>query len=303
MNFQPVVKIAMITLGLLFVNLTCLTAADLVSIDDILANPDTYENQVVIIKGQVTRFSQGNDNTTDSYLMQGEYGNTISVTTMEARPEVFKVYEVEGTVVKDPYNGKPYIIEKSKNIVRDTSGMNNPLILFAFFIGFLILAVLVIVLLARTSKLHGVERPKDMISTSGNSAIDYNNDFKTIRIPTNTPKTLQFIPGKLIITAGEDQGKEFLISGYPTPKGNVVSIGREVVVGERMYSHIQLNDRTVSRRQAELIHKEDKLFLKNISETNYTALDGKELGPQEVRHVKQNAVIKMGDLEFQYVID
>jgi hypothetical protein len=182
--------------------------------------------------------------------------------------------------------------------------MNNPLILFGFFIGFLVLAVLIIVLIARTSKLNGMERPQEMVSTSGgNSAINYDNDFKTIRIPTNTPKTLQFIPGKLIIVAGEDKGKEFLISGYPTAKGNVVSIGREVVVGERMYSHIQLNDKTVSRRQAELIQKDEKLYLKNVSETNYTSLNNKELSPQEVRHVQKDAVIKMGDLEFQYVLE
>jgi hypothetical protein len=296
-------RLTFLLIGLIAISISALKAADDVPIDDILSDPKSFDNQIVTIKGQVTRFTPGNENTTDSYLVQGEYGNTISVTTMDERPEVFKVYEIVGTVVLDPYNGTPYVIEKNKDIVRDTSGMNNPLILFAFFIGFLILAVLVIVLLARTSKLHGVDRPKEMVTTSGNSAIDYNNDFKTIRIPTNTPKTLQFIPGKLVITSGEDEGKEFLISGYPTPKGNVVSIGREVVVGERMYSHIQLNDRTVSRRQAELIHKDDKLFLRNVSETNYTSLEGKELGPQEVRHVKKNAVIKMGDLEFQYIVD
>ncbi len=274
---------------------------DLVSIDKILATPSAFENQPVNLKGLVTKFIPGDENAVDRYLIQSEFANTtISITTMSGKPEVFKVYEVTGTVVLDPYNGTPYVIEKGRDLVRDTSGFNHPLILFAFFVGFLILAVLVIVLLARTSKHHHTEMPVEMVTTRGNSAIDYNNDFKTIRIPSNTPKTLQFIPGKLIITAGEDKGKEFLISGYPTPKGNVVSVGREVVVGERMYSHIQLNDKTVSRRQAELIHKEDKLFLRNISETNYTSLDGKELGLQEVREVNKNAFIKMGDLEFQY---
>lgn len=302
-NKKNTMRLSVVVFTYLLSGMQMLFAADRVSIDEILANPTEYDNQLVNIKGQVTRFTPGSENVTDSYLILGEFGNTISVTTLDQKPEVFKVYEVEGTVVLDPYNGTPYVIEKQKELVRDTTGMNNPLILFAFFIGFLILAVLVIVLLARTSKLHGVERPKDMVTTSGNAAIDYNNDFKTIRIPTNTPKTLQFIPGKLIITAGEDKGKEFLISGYPTPKGNVVSVGREVVVGEKMYSHIQLNDKTVSRRQAELIHKDDKLFLRNVSETNYTSLDGKELGTQEVRHIKKNAIIKMGDLEFQYTTD
>lgn len=275
----------------------------LVPINEILETPRNYDNQVIIVKGQVTRFTPGDQQSASSYVLQDEFGSTISITTMDAKPEVFKVYEVSGTVVMDNYTKQPYIIEKSRDLLRDTSGMNNPLILFAFFIGFLVLAVLVVVLIARTSKIQGVERPKEMVSTSGGSAIDYNNDFKTIRIPTNTPKTLQFIPGKLVIIAGEDQGKEFLISGYPTPKGNVVSIGREVVVGEKMYSHIQLNDRTVSRRQAELIHRDGKLYLKNISETNYTSLNNKELSPQEVRHVQKDAIIKMGDLEFQYLLD
>lgn len=133
----------------------------------------------------------------------------------------------------------------------------------------------------------------------------YEADFRTIKIVPPAPQTITFIPGKLEIISGEDKGKSFRIAGFPTSEGSVVSIGREVVTGERAYAHIQLNEkfRTVSRRQAELIYKDHKLLIRNLSETNLTQVDGLELQPGECTELKPDAKIRTGELEFQYKIN
>ncbi|HEX2869108.1 MAG TPA: FHA domain-containing protein [Ignavibacteriales bacterium] len=133
----------------------------------------------------------------------------------------------------------------------------------------------------------------------------YEADFRTIKIVPPAPQTITFIPGQLEIISGEDKGKSFRIAGFPTAEGSVVSIGREVVTGEKAYAHIQLNEkfRTVSRRQAELIYKDHKLLIRNLSETNLTQVDGLELQPGECAELKPNAKIRTGELEFQYKIN
>jgi hypothetical protein len=124
--------------------------------------------------------------------------------------------------------------------------------------------------------------------------------FKTIVVSPSAPKTIKFIAGFLEILNGEDKGKNFRIAGYPTPTGGIVTIGREEVTGERAFAHIQLREKTVSRKQAELISTDGKLYIKNLSETNFTKVDGVELKPEERIELKPDSVIKMGELEFRY---
>jgi hypothetical protein len=129
------------------------------------------------------------------------------------------------------------------------------------------------------------------------------NDFKTIKITKSAPpKTLKFIPGKLVITNGEDKGKEFRIAGYPTPDGSIVSIGREEVKGDRSYAHIQLLQPTISRKQAEIISYGGNLYLKNLSETNLTQVDGIEVQPGQKVQLKPGSTIIAGEIEFKYVV-
>jgi|WetSurMetagenome_2_1015567.scaffolds.fasta_scaffold111026_1 hypothetical protein len=128
------------------------------------------------------------------------------------------------------------------------------------------------------------------------------NDYKTVRIAISSPKTLKFVPGQLVIASGEDKGKSFRIAGYPTPEGSIVSIGRESVTGDRAYSHVQIDNKfsTVSRKQAEIISREGKLFVKNLSETNLTQVDGIEIKPGQLAELKAGSTIRTGELEFQY---
>jgi len=119
------------------------------------------------------------------------------------------------------------------------------------------------------------------------------------------PKTMKFVPGRLVIAAGPDQGKEFRIAGRPTPEGNVVTIGRAEVEGEKAFAHIQLGDtyRTVSRMQAEIIQQDDTILLKNTSETNPTMVNGNHVPTGESVELEGGDMIRMGELMLRYERD
>ncbi len=119
------------------------------------------------------------------------------------------------------------------------------------------------------------------------------------------PKTMKFVPGRLVVAAGPDQGKEFRIAGHPTPEGNVVTIGRAKVEGERAFAHIQLGDtyRTVSRMQAEIIQQDQTILLKNKSETNPTMVNGDQLPTEETMELTDGDMIRMGELMLRYERD
>lgn len=119
------------------------------------------------------------------------------------------------------------------------------------------------------------------------------------------PKTMKFVPGRLVIAAGPDQGKEFRIAGRPTPDGNVVTIGRAEVEGERAFAHIQLGDtyRTVSRMQAEIIQQDQTILLKNKSETNPTMVNGDQVPAGTTVKLQDEDMIRMGELMLRYEHD
>ena len=119
------------------------------------------------------------------------------------------------------------------------------------------------------------------------------------------PTTMKFVPGRLVIAAGPDQGKEFRIAGRPTPEGNVVTIGRAEVEGEKAFAHIQLGDtyRTVSRMQAEIIQQDDTILLKNTSETNPTMVNGDHVETGESVELEGGDMIRMGELMLRYERD
>jgi predicted component of type VI protein secretion system len=213
-------------------------------------------------------------------------------------------------------------LEKSDKIEKDDSGeeigvlpdkgMSFYIIVAAIVI---VIIVLVVLLIKMTSKKNEVEvnvnqptstpppvpqpAPQPVQSTSVSD-----DDYKTIKLVRDSAKTLKFIPGKLEIVSGPDAGKSFRLSGYPTSQGSVVTIGTLEEKGDRQYAHIQIDKsfRTVSRRQAEIIfnEKEKKLYIKNLSNTNYTKVDDVELNPNEAIELKDGSVISMGELSFRY---
>lgn len=145
------------------------------------------------------------------------------------------------------------------------------------------------------------------IKSESSSSLDSSSDGggpATLKFQA-PPKTMKFIPGKLVVTAGPDQGKEFRIAGHPTPEGNVVTIGRAEVDGERAFSHIQLGDtyRTVSRMQAEIVQEDQDIYLKNKSTTNPTMVNGEEVPPEEKVSLQNDDLIRMGELILRYELE
>lgn len=119
------------------------------------------------------------------------------------------------------------------------------------------------------------------------------------------PKTMKFIPGKLVVSAGPDQGTEFRIAGHPAEEGNVVTIGRAKVEGERAFAHIQLGEtyRTVSRIQAEIVQKDDgEVLLRNKSTTNPTLVNNEILPAEETVKLSDGDLIQMGELVMRYEV-
>jgi pSer/pThr/pTyr-binding forkhead associated (FHA) protein len=125
-------------------------------------------------------------------------------------------------------------------------------------------------------------------------------NLKTMIIPATSSRTMKFIPGGLEVMTGDDKGRTIRISGYPTEDGSTVTIGREPVSGPRDYAHIQFKERTISRKQAEIIFKDGKLFIKNLSETNFTCLDGLDIPVNTALELKSGSIITFGEIDMKY---
>ncbi len=287
------------------------------TVDAIFDNPGSFIENLVGVSGLVTQYVPETSSTTSYYIIKGDYGAFLKVHTAEGPPETNKKYKVIGILYVDPVSREAYISEKSRSSVEIV--VPPPIIApppdytLIYIIVALILVLIGILVYLQMKKNQtktfleqgplGSSSPQPSTGPA-TEVFSTSNDYKTVRIVTSSPKTLQFIPGRLVITSGEDTGKSFRIAAYPTPEGSVVSIGREEVKGDRASAHIQIDNKfsTVSRKQAQLIYSAPNLFVRNLSETNLTQLDGLELKPNEKCEVKPNSKIRMGELEFQYQI-
>lgn len=285
-----------------------------IEIGDIVNNPTNFNNEFVKIRGLVIQYTQGDTQTTSFYLLKSDYGAIIRVNTAQGKPETNAKYDVTGTVVIDQTNHQVYLVEQSKYELTDTpvkpeSPLANWTILF--LIGGIILLIILVIVYFVIKSSSGKNSPyteslphlpKAEFEGGSVSSIDDDTDFKTIRISQSSPKTLKIIPGKLQIIAGLDKGKEFPIMGFPGSDGCVLSIGREKGNSESELSHIQLLEKTVSRRQAEIMYVDNKLFVKNLSGTNFTRLNGIDLKIGETGEVVPDSIIKTGEVEFKYIL-
>ena len=289
------------------------------SIDSITSNPGKYLDNAIEVEGLVTQYVPATSSSTSYFLMKSDYGAIIKVNTSDVAPETNKKYRVGGIVYFDPITKEPFISEKSrmaleaptpsKQLTTETPVQppaSNQTLIYILIIAIVVLAGVFFYLTAyrRKQKSESVLEVQPLSNVASSSPSDSlaHQEFKTIKYSVQSPKTVKFIPGKLVITSGEDAGKSFRIAGYPTPDGSVVTIGREEASGDRAYAHIQLDKKftTVSRKQAEIIERNGKLNVKNVSETNITVVDGRELRSQELAELKPDSTMRMGELEFQY---
>lgn len=304
------------------------------TIFNVLRNTNHWLDKQVTVRGIVDtyipielNYEEGETTHTVEYVLRGDFGNKILVRSTLSTPATHTVYEVTGLFQESnrPY-GDYEIIEITRDFIATVEDGTEGTVAAAIAdpqeasfwdrYGLPILiagAVVVLLLIIFLSVLIFKKRPRyeeyyrepvqNQRPAFEEEQRGADQDFKTIKVEPNPPKTMRFIPGSLEIVGGEDKGKVFKMVGYPTGEGSVITMGRENGSGERAYSHVQLKDPTVSRKQAEIIYKGGKLFLKNLSETNHTQVNGKELAPHEQVELNANdSVIRTGAIEFKYVL-
>jgi hypothetical protein len=288
-----------------------------VNVIDILDNPGEYLDETVEVQGTITQFIPAPSTSLSHYVLQGRFGGTIRVKTPSAEPEINRTHVITGTVYSE--NGIPYIHEDRKYCVDcATNGPPPPTDNTLLYI-----IIIAIIALIGVAVLYFINQKKAVSSgpafDPGPPAIPgaspetvkpdvstmREDDFSTIKINFSGGdlKTMKFIPGKLELISGADKGKTFMFAGYPTEKGSEVTIGREKIEGERASSHIQIDPQfqTVSRKQALLRYRNGKLYVKNLSQTNPTELNGERLQAGEEKEMEFGAKLRTGELEFKYI--
>ncbi len=296
---------------------------EITRIIDIVNRPGNYNDEHVTIEGVVTQYSPRTAESTANYELRGDYGKTLKVNTYQQKPITNKKYRVTGTIVIDKVNREAYLIEQQRIsletnetiVINKERGSLNPTLIIIIVGAVLLVALIIILIVVNMKKRKPAPvvppapspRPSPRPETRPSSgpgtmpSMNKDDDFQTIKIQLDAaPKTMKLMPGFLEITAGADTGKKFSVAGYPTPKGSIVSIGRENVEGDRKYAHIQLKELTVSRQQAEIIAAGGKLEIKNLSKTNLTQLNGIEIQPGHKMPLEPDSVIKTGEVEFTY---
>jgi hypothetical protein len=275
------------------------------TVEIILEKTVDYVNEYVSVEGFITQYTPADASTTANYLIQGEYGGIMKINTSESQPKILEKYRVVGTVIIDPTTGVPYMVEKSRISLAPPEKPKTeqviPLWVILLICGLgLLLAVAVVLIFIRKSSANGL---KGKSSSDTGKEPPYDNQFKTVKIVTQSgPKTMVYIPGKLEIVNGGDAGKQFMLSALPAPGGAaVITIGNREETGDKKFAHIRLLEKTVSRAQAELIYIDKKLFIKNLSTTNFTQLNGLELQPGESGEVLSGSKIRVGEIVFQYI--
>ena len=288
-----------------------LNATDRVNIIDILNNPGKIGiGKLVEVIGMVEQWVPTSG--TSYYLLKGDYGGIIKVNS-ESKPETGKRYIIQAFVQKDALKNVPILVEKSRNFsspkvsatttpTTTTTKKNNVLYIL---LGFLVIGLvgLIVYQINAKKQTQTVSTPSSSQASHTETIPPQQDDLKTVKLTAGPPKTMKFIPGKLEIISHEDKGKSFRFAGYPTPTGNVVTIGRKSVSGDRAFAHIQIDENrfsTVSRQQAEIRERNGEVYLKNLSETNLSQLNGEELQLGEERQVKFGDTLRMGELEFKY---
>ncbi|MFW5835538.1 MAG: InlB B-repeat-containing protein [bacterium] len=370
-------------------------AAQVTTIEYILAHYQSIEHEEVIFEGFIEKYVVGTASTSSYYEIKGEYGENLRVNTSQPSPEINQRYRVTGTVTV--HNGGPLIIEKSKNRVYgialnvsvnpNEAGTASPsgrisaeegesislsasaarnykfenwtqnnrvisteqsfvfqmpktstvvvanfkrdwtmYIIGGIVLALILIAVIIIIVLNRSrsseSRINSeatpapgsesaTQPPKASDAIAGETVrINIDKDYSTVKLQQQAPATVKFIPGELEILNGLDKGKSIKMAGYPTADGDVATIGRDhegwqnLVPAEKQYAHIRLKDEsnTLSRMQAELVHRGGKLYLKNLSKVNPAQVDGEDVPVNEVVEVKPDSVIKAGFIEFRYKV-
>jgi hypothetical protein len=122
------------------------------------------------------------------------------------------------------------------------------------------------------------------------------NDGESVRFSVPTDGTLQFLPGRLEIMAGQDRGREIRFVRLPNTEPEI-TFGRNEGTP---YRHVQLRDGTVSRLHARMRLYDGRWTLTNLSLTNPVTHNGRVLGEGEEQPLEQDDRIEMGEVAFRF---
>ena len=313
------------------------------SIEEIIQNPGKFYDEAVIVQGYVQEFLKKPSKTNAFYLLKGKYDGIIQVRVQYNEPSVGKKYIIEGTVYSGQNGSSVFIHQTSIKEIGDffkwgTTPPPGPGIVdppnekknsgsemdvkFYILIGAIALIAIIIIILiimmikkSKNKNASGISRPVSPStapppppapSKTPPAPVFQEEEYKTIKIVRDPSRTLKFIPGELEIISGDDSGKSFRLTGYPTARGSVVTLGTQPAEGDRKFAHILIDKkfRTVSRHQAEFIYKdnEQKLYIKNLSKTNLTRINDVELKPNEEAEITNGSSVTTGELTFRYTV-
>lgn len=305
-----------ISLLVLFLFVICLTNtfAQTVLVKDILNNPSRYDGELVEVTGLVIQYVEATERTTAHYLLKDDYGAVIRINTAEGEPETNAKYNANGILYVDKMTNEPFISEKYRAkikgdqpanvIIQQKTWLEENILLVIFIGSAIILILLIIIFVNRKSSGSGIKE-KTFVHKERKPDQEPRptprEDLKTMVVPKVSQKTMKFIPGEFQVLSGQDKGKNLKIAGYPTSEGSVVTIGREKVTGPKDYAHIELKEKTISRKQAEIISRDHSLYIKNLSETNFTQLDGEDIAVNQMKELKPGSVIGLGEVEIKYL--
>ncbi len=109
--------------------------------------------------------------------------------------------------------------------------------------------------------------------------------------------TLQLLPGKLEVEAGEDPGQEIR---FVRPVGGIADITLGRADGPA-YTHVQFRSATVSRHHARLRYEGRRWLVANLSETNPLLVNGRAVPADSGVHILQDGDrIEMGEVILRF---
>lgn len=124
-------------------------------------------------------------------------------------------------------------------------------------------------------------------------------ESKTVVMSQPEAKEDNLIPGSFSFNLN-GQAEKIELKGFPTGLGYIATVGREAAETEKAESHLRIADPTVSRKQAEFIFESGNLYIRNLSGTNPSVLNGKEMGSGSLDQVLPGSQLKFGEVIVTY---
>lgn len=297
-------------------------------VEDILKNPQEYNNEVVTIKGFVTQLVPGTAKNTAFYLLRDDWGGVLKIRTSKDLPKINEKYIVTGPIGIDLSvtpnevylseeirkleseigtvpTGAPVISEEKPTIAMPTKKWwqrtSSLLLLGLIVIG---LAIVITFFFAFARKR---EEPETIFEVEKGKALEKEEiripepeqvlEGDTVKMAMPPAGTLKMLPGRLIVLQGDTKVKEIRFYKTKAEDENEITFGR---AAGKPYSHIQLKEMTVSAKQAKIIYAGKKFTLINYSKTNPTRVNDIEIEENGMIELKDGDKIQMGEVIFEF---